>query len=77
MDIDLVRALITLVSFIAFLAIVAWAWSGRRKRRFEEAANLPFADDEMQRATLEAERGGGGRDSDPPAPPSTTSGEPR
>ena len=64
MDIDLVRAVITLVSFIVFLAIVAWAWSSRRKDRFEEAANLPFADERMQAATLAAERGGqrGGTD---------------
>ncbi len=31
---------------IAFIGIVVWAYSAGRKRRFEEAANLPFADDE-------------------------------
>jgi len=33
----------TVVSFLAFLGIVAWAWSGRRRQAFDEAANAPFA----------------------------------
>lgn len=33
----------TVVSFVAFVAVVAWAYSGRRKRAFEDAANAPFA----------------------------------
>jgi len=33
----------TVVSFLAFLGIVAWAYSGRRTAAFEEAANAPFA----------------------------------
>ena len=39
----------TVVAFVAFLAIVAWAYSGRRKAAFDEAANAPFAlpDDEI------------------------------
>ena len=33
----------TVLSFVAFLGIVAWAWSGRRREAFEDAANAPFA----------------------------------
>jgi cytochrome c oxidase cbb3-type subunit 4 len=33
----------TVVSFLAFLGIIAWAWSGRRRQAFDEAANAPFA----------------------------------
>ena len=33
----------TVVSFAAFIGIVAWAYSRRRKREFEDAANAPFA----------------------------------
>jgi cytochrome c oxidase cbb3-type subunit IV len=33
----------TVLSFVAFLGIVAWAWSGRRRKAFEDAANAPFA----------------------------------
>ena len=28
-----------------FIGIVVWAWSGRNKQRFEEAAQLPFEQD--------------------------------
>ena len=33
----------TVLSFLAFLGIVAWAYSRRRKAAFQEAANAPFA----------------------------------
>ncbi len=33
----------TVVSFVAFLGIVAWAYSKRRQAAFAEAANAPFA----------------------------------
>jgi len=45
MDINLLRSLITVVTLIVFLGIVAWAWSGRNKARFDEAARLPFEQD--------------------------------
>lgn len=38
-DINDFRAVITLVSLLAFLGIVAWAYSARRKRGFDEAAH--------------------------------------
>ena len=34
------------VLLIAFLGIVAWAWSSKRKTEFEQAAQLPLGDDE-------------------------------
>lgn len=46
------RVIITVVSFVVFLLIVWWAYSGRQKTRFDEAANLPFADDDMQQRTV-------------------------
>ena len=42
MDMPTLRGVLTLVLMLAFLAIVVWAWSGRRKKDFEEAANLPL-----------------------------------
>jgi cytochrome c oxidase cbb3-type subunit 4 len=56
MDIDIARTAITVISFVAFLGICVWAYSGRQKSRFDEAANLPFADDDIQQRTLAAER---------------------
>ncbi|MBL8516682.1 MAG: cbb3-type cytochrome c oxidase subunit 3 [Betaproteobacteria bacterium] len=44
-DINFLRTLVTVASFIAFVAIVAWAWSPKQRSRFNEAAQLPFADD--------------------------------
>jgi cytochrome c oxidase cbb3-type subunit 4 len=47
--IGILGSITTVVAFVAFLAIVAWAYSGRRKSAFDEAANAPFAlpDDEI------------------------------
>ena len=33
----------TVLSFVTFIAIVAWAYSRRRKGEFDDAANAPFA----------------------------------
>lgn|GEM_PF-785965 len=35
----------TIVVMITFLGIVVWAYSGKRKSAFDEAARLPFEDD--------------------------------
>ncbi|MEO8104300.1 MAG: cbb3-type cytochrome c oxidase subunit 3 [Betaproteobacteria bacterium] len=47
MDINDLRTLITTLSFVVFIGIVYWAYSSRQRARFEEAANLPFADAEL------------------------------
>ena len=43
---ELIGSIVTVVFIITFSGIVYWAWSDRRKEEFEEAANLPFADDD-------------------------------
>ena len=45
MDINTIRGLATLIALVAFVSVVLWAYSGRRKSDFDEAASLPFADD--------------------------------
>jgi len=53
MDINDLRAVVTVVSLLTFLAVVTWAYGLKsNKKRFEEAANLPFADEEADRAEL-------------------------
>jgi len=37
-----------LVTFAMFVGIMIWAYSGRRKRGFEEAAQIPFREDDDQ-----------------------------
>jgi cytochrome c oxidase cbb3-type subunit IV len=45
MDINDMRSVVTLVSFLTFIGIVVWAWSKRNKADFDEAAQLPFKDE--------------------------------
>src|SRR5690606_2701125 len=45
MNAELVHSLWTLLLLLVFLGIVAWAWSGRRKPRFEQAARLALDDE--------------------------------
>lgn len=45
MDINTLRIIATVVSFIAFIGIVVWAWSRKRETDFKDAANLPFEQD--------------------------------
>ena len=45
MDINTLRSLTTVVSFVVFIGIVWWTWSRKRSADFEEAANLPFEQD--------------------------------
>ncbi|MDN3523460.1 cbb3-type cytochrome oxidase subunit 3 [Halomonas ramblicola] len=46
MDSGTLSGILTGILIIAFLGITAWAYSKRRKKDFDEAANLPFADDD-------------------------------
>ncbi len=45
MDLNTLRGITTALALFAFLAVCVWAWSKNRKSAFDEAANLPFADD--------------------------------
>jgi cytochrome c oxidase cbb3-type subunit 4 len=44
-DVNDLRSIVTVVSFIAFGGIVVWAWSRRNSARFDEAAQVPFLDE--------------------------------
>ena len=47
MDYSLMQSIWTLVVLVIFVGIVIWAWSGKRKQDFDEAANIPFNEDDM------------------------------
>lgn len=52
------RSLVTLISMLTFIGIVLWAYSARRKSDFEEAAMLPFLEeDELNKTTQEPRHG--------------------
>ncbi len=44
-DIGMVRGIGTALVLIAFTCVTLWAYSGKRAKAFEDAANLPFADE--------------------------------
>ncbi len=44
-DITMLRGFATLSCLIAYSAIVIWAYSSHNKKKFHDAAQLPFADD--------------------------------
>jgi cytochrome c oxidase cbb3-type subunit 4 len=46
MDINLLRSIVTLLLFVVFLGILRWALSARNKSSFDEAAQLPFRQDD-------------------------------
>ena len=56
MDINALRSLVTVLLFLIFLGIVAWAWSSRNRSAFDEAAALPFQDEPLK--TYNANNGG-------------------
>ena len=46
MDVNALRIVVTLLSFVAFIGIVVWATSRRNAAAFAEAAELPFSGEE-------------------------------
>jgi cytochrome c oxidase cbb3-type subunit 4 len=56
MDINDIRGLLTpIVGIILFLGIVKWVYGRKSRRIYDEAANLPFADDDDDTASLKAD----------------------
>ena len=55
-----IRAAITVISFLVFVGICVWAWSRKRKSKFDEAARLPL-DDDRPASTSDNATGGGSK----------------
>ena len=45
MDLNDARAVLTLLGFLGFIGIVAWAYSKSAHQGFKQASELPFADE--------------------------------
>ncbi len=43
---NLLRGVTTVLAMLAFLAIVAWAWSHRRRDEFDRAGRMPLEEDD-------------------------------
>jgi cytochrome c oxidase cbb3-type subunit IV len=41
-NVELLRTVVTVVWFVAFIGLWLWAWSGRRARDYAAAAHLPL-----------------------------------
>ncbi len=46
MDVNTLRSIVTVFTFLICLGIVGWTLSKRRSADFEEAAKLPFGQDD-------------------------------
>ena len=49
MSIAAIQTIWTLVIAVLFVAIVIWAFSGKRKKYLEEAGNIPLQEDSDER----------------------------
>ena len=59
MDIGMIRGLGTVVVMVAFVGLALWVFNPRRKKDFDEATQLPFADDpEASRLVEQAKASG-------------------
>jgi cytochrome c oxidase cbb3-type subunit 4 len=50
MDLNDLRSAVTLFSLLMFLGIAAWAWWPRNRKAFDDAAQLPFQDENHREA---------------------------
>jgi cytochrome c oxidase cbb3-type subunit IV len=51
-DINDFRAWHTVILLGCFIGIIIWAYSGHRRKAFDEAANLPFADEKLHAESI-------------------------
>ncbi|MEZ5625980.1 MAG: cbb3-type cytochrome c oxidase subunit 3 [Rhodocyclaceae bacterium] len=47
MELNDMRSILTVLGFVCFLGICLWAYSKSAKQGFDEAAQLPFTDDDL------------------------------
>ncbi|GAD89581.1 cbb3-type cytochrome c oxidase subunit CcoQ [Vibrio halioticoli NBRC 102217] len=55
MDISIIHSIWTIVLFVSFGGVVWWAFGKNRKARFEEDANMIFADEQPPKANPQGE----------------------
>lgn len=46
MDVNMLHSVVTALSLFCFVAIMLWAFSKSARKGFDEAAQLPFSEDE-------------------------------
>ncbi len=53
MDINTLRSISPILVLLAFIGVCWWAFAPKRRKRFEEAAKLPFADEKQPQRDAE------------------------
>lgn len=53
MDINDLRGISTGFLLVSFIGLIVWAWGKKQKPQFDEAADLPFADDDLNNRTMD------------------------
>ncbi|MBA6100111.1 cbb3-type cytochrome c oxidase subunit 3 [Pseudomonas juntendi] len=61
MDIGMIRGLGTVVVMVAFVGLALWVFNPRRKKDFDEATQLPFADDPEANRHVEQAKASGSK----------------
>ncbi|MCH8497548.1 MAG: cbb3-type cytochrome c oxidase subunit 3 [Marinobacter sp.] len=56
MDVNDIRGIHSLIIMAIFLGIIWWAFSAHRKKPNDEAAQLPFEDDDIDQRTQQSEK---------------------
>ena len=56
MDVNDLRSIVTVLLLLAFGGIVVWAYSRGNRKRFDEAAQLPFADESSRKTNKPEDR---------------------
>ena len=59
MDINDLRGISTALLMIGFIGMCFWVYNSKRKTAFDEAANLPFADEELNQRTMQEDASNG------------------
>lgn len=52
MDINDLRGLSTILVMLAFIGVCWWAFAPKRRKKFDEAAQLPFADEAQNKKSV-------------------------
>lgn len=45
MNIGTIQSIWTIVVIVIFVWIIVWAWSGKRRKSFDEASRIPLEDE--------------------------------
>jgi cytochrome c oxidase cbb3-type subunit 4 len=76
MNFGLIHSVWTVLLFVLFIGIIVWAWSAKRKSRFDEAARLRLEDEDFHSLPLSPRGRGQGERGEPLIPtPSPSRGE--